>query len=188
MKRLIAAAAAACAAAALLAGPAFATLAVGKMAPDFTTDASLAGNPYKFHLNEALKKGPVVLYFFPAAFTQGCTIEAHEFADKADEFAKEGATLIGVTSGNIDRVAEFSKSECRNKFPVAADPGLVIAGQYDAKLAMKAGYSDRTTFVITPDHKIALAYNNLMDPTSHIAKAMEAVKAWRAVHPMKKHK
>ena len=181
MKRL--ALAAACAAAALMASPAFATLAPGVTAPDFTTDASLAGAPYKFHLNEALKKGPVVLYFFPAAFTQGCTIEAHDFADATDDFTKLGATLIGVTSGNIDRVAEFSKSECRSKFAVAADPGLVIAGQYDAKLAMKAGYSDRTTYVITPDHKVVLAYNNLMDPGSHITKAMEAVKAWRAAHP-----
>ncbi|MDB5430730.1 MAG: Peroxiredoxin [Caulobacter sp.] len=183
MKRLILAA---CAAAALLATPALASLKVGVAAPEFKADASLAGEPYKFDLNEALKKGPVVLYFFPAAFTQGCTIEAHEFADASDDFTKLGATVIGVTSGNIERVAEFSKSECRNKFAVAADPGLVIAGQYDAKLAMKQGYSDRTTYVITPDHKVALAYTNLMDPSSHITKAMETVKAWRAAHPMKK--
>lgn len=183
MKRLIAVSAAALA---LLATPALASLKPGAPAPDFAADASLAGKPYKFKLSEALKKGPVVLYFFPAAFTSGCTVEAHEFAEATDEFAKLGATVVGVTSGNIERIAEFSKSECRDKFAVAADPGLVIAGKYDAKLALKPGLSDRTTYVITPDGKVALAYTNLMDPSSHIAKSMETVKAWRAAHPKKK--
>jgi peroxiredoxin Q/BCP len=179
MKRLVLAACAA----ALLATPALAALPVGKTAPDFTTDVSLAGATQSFHLNAALKKGPVVLYFFPAAFTSGCTIEAHEFADATEDFNKLGATIIGVTAGNTDRVAEFSKSECRNKFAVAADPKLAIATAYDSKLMMKPSWSDRTTYVITPDHKIVLSYTNVMDPHSHIEKSMEAVKAWKAAHP-----
>ena len=108
MKRLIAAVGAI---ALFAAAPALAALKVGAQAPDFSAQASQAGKEFPFKLSDALKKGPVVLYFFPAAFTSGCTIEAHEFAEASDDYKKLGATLIGVTAGNIDRLTEFSVSE-----------------------------------------------------------------------------
>ena len=110
-----------------LATPALRHSSVGKPAPDFTTTASLAGKPFEFHLAEALKTGPVVLYFYPAAFTKGCTVEAHLFAEATDDFAALGATVIGVSKDDIDTLHKFSVSECRSKFAVAADPDLKIA-------------------------------------------------------------
>src|ERR1700744_5227027 len=108
-------------ASALIALPAFAALPDGTKAPVFSTEASLAGKTFKFSLAEALKKGPVVLYFYPAAFTKGCTIEAHEFAEATDQFKALGATVIGVSHDSIDTLNKFSVSECRNKFAVASD-------------------------------------------------------------------
>ena len=106
----------------LLAGPAAqAALNVGAPAPDFSAQASLGGNVFTFKLAEALKKGPVVLYFYPAAFTAGCTIEAHDFAEATDEYKSLGATVIGVSADDIDTLNKFSVSECRSKFAVAAD-------------------------------------------------------------------
>src|ERR1043166_1998887 len=128
--------------------PAMAALTVGAKAPDFTTQAALGGKEFTFSLAEALKKGPVVLYFFPAAFTPGCTQEAHEFAEATDQFAALGATVIGVTAGNADRVTEFSSVECRNKFAVAADANEKIIKSYDAVLSKKPEWSDRTSYVI----------------------------------------
>ena len=178
MKRLFALASAAC----LLAAPALAALQVGAAAPDFSAQASQAGKQFPFRLSDALRKGPVVLYFFPAAFTSGCTIEAHEFAEASDDYKKLGATLIGVTAGNIDRLTAFSVSECRSKFPVAADPHAVIAKSYGAVLAVYPGLSDRTSYVIGPDDKVLLVYSN-SNPDQHVAKTLEAVKAYRSAHP-----
>lgn len=175
--------AAACAAALLLAGPAHAALKVGAQAPDFSAQASQAGKQFPFKLSAALKKGPVVLYFFPAAFTSGCTLEAHEFADASADYHKLGATLIGVTAGNIDRLTEFSVSECRSKFAVAADPNAAIAKSYSATLAVWPGHSDRVSYVIAPDGKVILAYSNLK-PDDHVARTLAAVKVWRAAHPL----
>jgi len=143
----------------------------------------MAGKQFPFKLKEALRKGPVVLYFFPAAFTSGCTIEAHDFADAQPQYQALGATLMGITAGNIDRLTEFSVSECRSKFPVAADPGAKIAGAYKATLALRPGWSDRTSYVIAPDGKILLAYSDLK-PNDHVAQTLAAVKAWRDKHPM----
>ena len=162
--------------------PALAALKVGAAAPDFSAQASLAGKPFAFSLSQSLKKGPVVLYFFPAAFTSGCTIEAHLFADAAADYAKLGATLIGVTAGNINRVAEFSTSECRSKFAVAADPGAKIAKRYDSTIPLM-GVSDRTSYVIAPSGKVILSFTD-MKPDQHVAKTMDAVKSWRAAHPL----
>ena len=166
----------------LAASAAHAALPVGATAPDFSAQASQAGKQFPFSLAAALKKGPVVLYFFPAAFTSGCTIEAHEFADASDDFKKMGATLIGVTAGNINRLTEFSVSECRSKFAVAADPNAKIAGEYKSTLAIMPGHSDRTSYVIAPNGKVIMAYSNLQ-PNEHVAKTLEAVKAYRATHP-----
>lgn len=178
MKRLAAAAIALT----LFAAPAFAALKPGAPAPDFTTTAFLAGKATPFKLSDALKKGPVVLYFFPSAFTSGCTLEAHEFAVATPEFAAMGASVVGVTAGRVADLAEFSKSECRNAFPVAGVTKETIKA-YDAVLALKPDLSDRTTYVIAPNGQIILAYTALTDPMSHIAKAKESVAAWRKAHP-----
>ncbi|MEE8665920.1 MAG: peroxiredoxin [Acetobacter sp.] len=167
---------------AFLCHSAFAALPVGAKAPDFTLDAALAGKPMKFSLKQALSKGPVVLYFFPAAFTSGCIIEAHEFADATDEFKKLGAMVVGVTAGNIDRIAEFSKVECRDKFAVAADPDAKVAAEYTDQITMNGlPLSDRTSYVIAPDGTILLSFTN-RSPELHIQKALEAVKAWKEDH------
>jgi peroxiredoxin len=166
----------------LAAAPAHATLAVGAKAPDFDVKAALAGKEFNFSLASALKKGPVVLYFFPAAFTPGCTVEAHEFAEATDKFAALGVTVIGVTAGNVDRVTEFSSVECRNKFAVAADRDQKIIKAYDAVLKKAPQYADRTSYVIAPDHTVLMAYTDL-NPDKHVDMAMDAVKTWKASHP-----
>ena len=174
----------AAAAAALISAPAFAALPVGAKAPIFTADAFLAGQPLKFDMAAALKKGPVVLYFFPAAHTNGCNIEAHLFADAIDKFKAQGATVIGVTAGNVEQLKDFSTEteHCSGKFPVAADPTLAIAKSYQSTLALRPGWSDRTSYVITPDDKIILAYSDLK-PDDHVSKTLDAVTQWRAAHP-----
>jgi peroxiredoxin len=155
--------------------PAAAALKVGDKAPDFTTEAALGGKAFTFTLDKALKKGPVVLYFFPAAFTSGCTAEAHAFAEASDDFAKEGATLIGLTAGNAERIKEFSSVECRDKFPVGLATPTTIAG-YDVTLPQKAGWTNRTSYVIGKNHKIAYVLSE-MSPAGHVAGTMAAVKA-----------
>jgi peroxiredoxin len=159
-----------------LAAPAQAALDTGATAPEFTAQAFLGGKPFTFDLDAALKKGPVVVYFFPAAFTSGCQIEAHLFAESADKFAAQGATIIGVTAGNTDRLGEFSKDTnfCSGKFPLASDESLAIAKSYKATLALRPGWSDRTSYVINKDHKIVLVYSNL-SPNDHVAKTLDAV-------------
>ncbi|MCG4272607.1 peroxiredoxin [Acetobacter senegalensis] len=160
--------------------PALAALAQGEAAPDFTLQGALGGKPLTFSLKDALKKGPVVLYFFPAAFTKGCTLEAHAFAEATEDFAKQGATVVGVTAGNVDRVAEFSKEECRSKFAVLADPGAKVAGLYKSLSSQGTFlHSDRSSYVITPDDKIVLSYTS-QDPETHVSKTLDAVTAWHA--------
>jgi thioredoxin-dependent peroxiredoxin len=161
--------------------PALAALTVGAKAPDFTTQAALGGKEFTFSLADALKKGPVVLYFFPAAFTPGCTQEAHQFAEASDKFAALGATVIGVTAGNANRVTEFSSVECRNKFAVAADPQEKIIKSYDAMLKQKPEWADRTSYVIAPDDTILMEYTNL-DPSEHVTRTLAVVKKWRDEH------
>ena len=159
-----------------------AALKPGDKAPDFSTQASLAGKAFDFSLAAALKKGPVVLYFYPAAFTPGCTVEAHEFAEATADFQALGATVIGVSHDDIDKLNKFSVTECRNKFAVAADPDQHIMKSYDAVLAKNPLYADRTSYVIAPDGKIIYSYTDLK-PDLHVANTMAAVKQWRASHP-----
>ena len=160
--------------------PIFAALKPGATAPLFTTQASLAGKPFDFSLAEALKSGPVVLYFYPAAFTSGCTVEAHEFAEATDKFKALGATVIGVSHDNIDTLNKFSVSECRNKFAVAADADQKITKAYDAVLGFKPEYADRISYVITPDGKIIYEYTAMMSPEKHVANTLAAVQKWAA--------
>ncbi len=162
--------------------PAYAALAVGATAPDFPAKASLGGKEFDFSLADALKKGPVVLYFYPAAFTKGCTIEAHEFADATDKFAALGATVIGVSHDDIATLDKFSVSECRSKFAVAADPNGTVIKSYDTVLAKNPAYADRTSYVIAPDHTVLFTYTD-MDPYKHVDLTMDAVKKWKAAHP-----
>lgn len=160
------------------AAPSFAALKVGALAPEFSAPAYLAGEPFTYQLADALKHGPVVVYFFPAAHTPGCNIEAHLFSEAMDDFKAQGATVIGVTAGNTNELADFSKETeyCGGKFPVAADDGAKIARQYDAILAQKPEWSDRTSYVIAPDGSIAHVYS-AMSPQGHVAETLAAVKA-----------
>lgn len=167
----------------LVAGGARAELAVGAAAPDFSLTASLAGKPFQFALADALAKGPVVMYFYPAAFTSGCTVEAHEFAEASDDFKALGATLIGVSSDDIETLHRFSVSECRDKFAVASDPGAKVAKAYDAVMFIKPSLASRTSYVIAPDGTIVFVHNE-MKPEPHIALTLEAVRKWRAEHPL----
>ena len=164
--------------AATFAAPALAALAVGAAAPDFSAQASLGGKEFSFSLADALKKGPVVLYFYPAAFTKGCTIEAHDFAEATTQFAALGATVIGVSHDPIGTLDKFSVSECRSKFAVAADPDESVIKSYDAVLAQKPEYANRTSYVIAPDHTILMTYTDL-DPDKHVELTLAAVKKWR---------
>ncbi|MGC1388472.1 MAG: peroxiredoxin [Steroidobacteraceae bacterium] len=161
-----------------LASPLYAELKPGADAPDFTAQATLAGKQFTFSLASALKMGPVVLYFYPAAFTHGCTIEAHEFAEATEKFKSLGAMVIGVSHDSIDTLNRFSVSECRNKFAVAADPDLGISKAYDAKFFL-IPYSSRTSYVIAPTGKILYAYTAL-DPARHVENTMAAVAKWQA--------
>ena len=158
-----------------------AALQQGAKAPDFTLNAAQGGKPFSLSLKQVLRKGPVVLYFFPAAFTPGCTMEAHLFAEASDDFNKLGARVVGVTAGNIERVAEFSKSECRDKFAVAADPGAKVAAKYDTVLQRpnQPAIFSRTSFVIAPNGTILLSYTD-SKPQAHVEKTMAAVRAWKA--------
>lgn len=166
---------------ALLATPALAALKPGDKAPVFTAPGYLAGAPVQLSLAANLKKGPVVLYFFPAAHTQGCNLEARLFSEAVDQFKAQKATVIGITAGNLDQLADFSKEteHCGGKFAVGADPGAKIAKQYDAVLAIKPDWSDRTSYVIAPNGTILHAYSKL-DPSDHVTETLNAVKAYNA--------
>ena len=159
------------------ASPASAALDVGDKAPDFAIDASMGGSVYKFKLAEELKKGPVVLYFFPAAFSIGCTIEAHEFAEATDQYRSLGATVIGVSHDDIDALKKFSVAECRSKFPVGADTDQSVMKSYDAVLAFKPEYANRTSYVIAPNGTIVYQYTSL-NPFKHVSNTMNALKGW----------
>jgi thioredoxin-dependent peroxiredoxin len=158
-----------------------AMLKPGDKAPEFTAQASLGGKEFNFSLAEALKKGPVVLYFYPAAFTSGCTTEAHDFADAIDDYKALGATVIGVSHDGIAKLDQFSTTECRSKFPVAADPDEHIIKAYDAVLGKNPELADRISYVIAPTGRITYAYEAL-NPDKHVANTLGAVKAWRVSH------
>jgi peroxiredoxin Q/BCP len=177
MKRIFALACAG----ALLAAPSYAALKSGASAPDFSAQASIGGKEFRFALADALKKGPVVLYFYPAAFTPGCTIEAHNFADAMDDFQKLGATVIGVSHDPIEKLDRFSLTECRSKFPVAADTDGKIMRNYDAVQDPRAEYAERVSYVIAPDGKVIYSYT-AGDPTHHVEYTMAAVKKYVTAH------
>jgi peroxiredoxin len=166
--------------AASVTAPALGALTVGATAPDFSAQASLGGKVFDFKLADALKNGPVVLYFYPAAFTKGCTIEAHTFADAMDQFKALHATVIGVSHDTIDTLNKFSVSECRSKFPVAADPTLTVAKAYDAVLPQAPTYANRTSYVIAPDGKILATLTDLTHPQQHVSNALAVLKKYES--------
>lgn len=181
MRRFFLAAIVACA---VLVAPAFAALKDGTKAPDFTLQASLGGKVSTFSLANALKHGPVVLYFYPAAFTPGCTIEAHDFAAAIDQYKKLDATVIGVSHDSITTLNKFSVSDCRKKFAVAADTNLTVAKEYDAVLRLAPQFANRTSYVIAPDGTIIYTYTNLQ-PDKHVVNTLAALASYEKTHPVK---
>jgi peroxiredoxin len=174
---------------AALAQPALAALKEGDKAPDFTAPASLAGKEFNFALKNALKKGPVVVYFYPAAFTGGCNLQAHAFSESSDKFAAAGASIIGVSLDKIATLNQFSADPqyCAGKIPVASDADGKIAKSYDLQVRAATagakntrgdeighGFAERTTFVVTPNGTVAATISNL-SPAENVAKALEAV-------------
>ena len=158
-----------------LAAPAGAALKVGDKAPDFTTNGAVGGKEFKIHLAQQLKKGPVVLYFFPKAFTSGCTAEAHAFSESIGEFKKAGAQVIGMSADDLKTLHDFSAKECRSAFPVAtATPATQKA--YDVAWAAHPGITTRTSYVIGRNGKIVMVHDDL-DFSKHVEKTLAAVKA-----------
>jgi peroxiredoxin len=162
-------------AAASIALPAQAALPVGAKAPDFTTTGAVGGKTFNLHLAQQLKKGPVVLYFFPKAFTSGCTAEAHAFSESIGDFKKAGAQVIGMSADGIATLKDFSVKECRSAFPVAtATPATQKA--YDVAWAAHPGITTRTSYVIDKSGKIVAVHDDL-DFSKHVATTLAAVKS-----------
>lgn len=181
--------------AALAATPAMAALKPGDTAPDFTAQGSLGGKPFTFNLKQALQKGPVVVYFYPSAYTGGCDLEAHTFAEESAKFTAAGAQILGVSADSLDRLHQFSADPnfCAGKFPIASDADTRIAASYDLSVgAAKAGAKDvrgleighafieRVTYVIGKDGKILATLSSKTDglsPDQHVAKSLAIVAA-----------
>ncbi|HKA45382.1 MAG TPA: peroxiredoxin [Burkholderiales bacterium] len=158
-------------------GPAGAALDIGDPAPDFTTPAALGGKVYQFSLGEALKKGPVVLYFFPAAFSEGCSIEAREFAEATPQFAALGATVVGVSADDVETLSKFSVQACQSRFPVASDQAQAVIKSYDAVLKTRPEYANRISYVIAPNGSIVYHYVSL-NPARHVERMLAALRSW----------
>ena len=158
----------------LAATPTSAALPAGAKAPNFTTTGAIAGKPFKLNLAEQLKHGPVVLYFYPKAFTKGCTLEAHAFSEAAKDFKKAGARVIGMSADDLETLKKFSVEGCRNAFPVAtATPDVIKA--YDVALKQKPELTDRTSYVIDRSGNIVFVHSDL-EWNEHVSKTLAAVK------------
>jgi thioredoxin-dependent peroxiredoxin len=161
---------------AVLSHPAWAALDIGDPAPRFTADAALGGKTFRYSLADALAKGPVVVYFFPAADSNDCSIEAHAFAEAIDKFAALGATVIGVSADDIGTLSKFSVKSCQNRFPVASDESKTVIQGFDALMQTKPDFANRLSYVIAPDGKVAYYYQNL-NPDKHVERMLNAVRA-----------
>jgi len=178
LKEIVMARFLACALAALgFSLPANAALDIGESAPPFVTQAALAGTVYNFSLADSLKKGPVVLYFFPAAYSEGCSIEAHDFAEATEAFKAMGASVIGVSGDDIETLAKFSVQVCQSKFPVASDKAQAIMKSYDAVMQTRPEYANRVSYVIAPSGTVIFQYMSL-NPTKHVEKTLDALRGW----------
>ncbi len=163
---------------ALIPAAAIPALPEGARAPDFTTTGALAGRPFRLHLAEQLRHGPVVLYFYPRAFTEGCTAEANAFSEASPEFRRLGARVIGMSGDDYDTLRRFSVEACRNAFPVAtATPETIRA--YDVLLREGANLTNRTSYVIAPDGRILHVHSD-MDWRAHVTTTLAAVRQWHA--------
>ena len=160
-----------------MASSASAALDIGDKAPDFTAQAALAGKQYSFSLSQTLANGPVVLYFFPAAFSSGCSAEAHEFAEATEKFTALGATVIGVSTDDIDTQVKFSTQACQGKFAVASDSTKAVIKSYDAAMMILPDYANRVSYVITPDSSIIYSYQSL-NPAKHVTNTLTALRDW----------
>ena len=166
------------AAASLFPTPSYAALKVGDRAPDFITTGALAGKPFRLHLARELRKGPVVLYFFPKAFTKGCTLEARAFSEAAGDFRKSGAQVIGMSADDLPTLKRFSVEECRNSFPVASATAATIKA-YDVAMPVVGKLttmSNRTSYVIDRNGRVAFVHSAL-NWSGHVGKTLAAVKA-----------
>jgi peroxiredoxin len=168
--------------AAALSAAAHAALKPGAPAPLFKAEAALAGKPLTFDMAEALRKGPVVLYFFPKAFTKGCTIEAHAFAEATPEFNRLGATVIGISHDDIETLKKFSTEACRDRFAVASDASAATIRAYDAVSASHPGMANRISYVIDSQGKIVFAHEG-DDPLQHVQLTLQAVRQLHAGKP-----
>jgi peroxiredoxin len=156
--------------------PAWAALDIGDPVPKFTANAALGGKTFRYSLADALAKGPVVLYFFPAADSNDCSIEAHAFAEAIDKFAALGATVIGVSADDIDTLSKFSVKSCQSRFPVASDESKAVIQGFDALMQTRPDFANRLSYVIAPDGKVAYYYQNL-NPDKHVERTLNAVRA-----------
>ena len=161
--------------ASLIAPAAQAALKVGDAAPNFKTPAAVAGKAFDFDMAAALKKGPVVLYFFPKAFTQGCTLEAHAFAEATPQFTAMGATVVGMSHDDIDTLKRFSTEACRDQFAVASDPKAQTIKAYDAAIAANLAMASRISYVVGQDGKVKFALVS-SDPLADVQQTEAAVK------------
>ena len=159
--------------------PAWAALDIGDRAPSFSIQAALGGNVFTFSLAEQLAKGPVVLYFFPQAFTEGCSLEAHQFAEATAQFQALGASVVGVSSDDIDTLSKFSMQACQSKFPVASDQAKKVITSYDAVMRAQPDYANRISYVIAPNGSVVYNYVNL-NPERHVERTLRALKDWAA--------
>lgn len=158
-------------------GPAtHAALDIGEPVPQFVAEAALAGKIFRYSLADALAKGPVVVYFFPAADSSDCSIEAHAFAEAIDRFAALGATVIGVSADDIDTLAKFSVKSCQNRFPVVSDESKAVIQGFDALMQTRPDFANRLSYVIAPNGTVAAYYQNL-NPNKHVERMLNAVKA-----------
>ncbi len=154
-----------------------AALDVGEPAPNFAVPAALDGKVFRYSLSDALSKGPVVLYFFPAAFSIGCSIEAHAFAEAMDKFSALGATVIGVSGDDIDTLSRFSSQACQGRFPVASDEARSVMKSYDAQMTTRPEYANRITYIVAPNGTVVYQYASL-NPLRHVDKTLAALREW----------
>ncbi|HVO07628.1 MAG TPA: peroxiredoxin [Burkholderiaceae bacterium] len=161
---------------------AWAALDVGERAPNFSIPAAIGGQVFTFSLQDSLAKGPVVLYFFPLAFSEGCSLEAHEFAEAIGQYQALGASVVGVSTDDIGTLSKFSMQVCQSKFPVASDESKKVVTSYDAVWKSRPEWANRISYVIAPDGSVVYNYINL-NPERHVEKTLRALKDWAAAKP-----
>jgi peroxiredoxin len=160
----------------LLLQNAHAALDIGEPVPSFTATAALGGNVFRYSLAQGLAKGPVVLYFFPAADSSACSIEAHAFAEAIDQFTALGASVVGVSADSIEVLQKFSVRSCNSRFPVASDESMAVIRGFDAAMQTRPDFANRLSYVIGQDGRVAAFYQNL-NPERHVEKMLTALRA-----------